>query len=63
MFYCDNEAVVAVLCSRYCKEPCLMHMLRVLFFAEAYYQFRLLPQHVPGASNTLADHLSRNQLL
>ena len=62
VFYFDNEAVVAVLCSRYCKEPRLMHMLRVLFFAEAYYQFRLLAQHVPGASNTLANHLSRNQL-
>ena len=39
-----------------------MHMLQVLFFAEAYYQFRLFAQHVPGISNTLADHLSRNKL-
>ena len=36
MVYCDNEAVVAVLSSHYCKELRLMHMLRVLFFAEAY---------------------------
>ena len=62
LFYCDNEAVVAILSSRYCKEPRLMHMLRVLFFAEAHYQFRLLAQHVPGTRNILADHLSRNQL-
>ena len=62
LVHCDNEAVVAILSSRYCKEPRLMHMLRVLFFAEAHYQFRLLAQHVPGACNILADHLSRNQL-
>ena len=59
---CDNEAVVTILGSRYCKEPTLMHMLRVLFFAEAHYQFRLVAQHIPGTCNTLADHLSRNQL-
>ena len=60
--FCDNEAVVAILGSQYCKEPTLMHMLRVLFFAEAHYQFRLVAQHIPGTRNTLADHLSRNQL-
>ena len=29
--FCDNEAVVTILGSQYCKEPKLMHMLRVLF--------------------------------
>ena len=60
--FCDNEAIVTVLGSRYCKEPTLMHMLRVLFFAEAHFQFRLVAQHIPGTCNALADHLSRNQL-
>ena len=27
LVYCDNEAVVAILSSRYCKEPRLVHML------------------------------------
>ena len=60
--YCDNEAGVTILNSRYCKEPHLMHMLHILFFAEACYQFRWLAQHLLGTCNTLADHLSRNQL-
>ena len=51
-----NEAVVTILGSRYCKEPALMHMLRVLFFAEAHFQFRLVAQHIPGTCNALADH-------
>jgi len=59
---CDNEAVVVVLGRRYSKEPHLMHMLWVLFFAEVHYQFKLSAQHILGICNTLADHLSRNQL-
>ena len=56
---CDNETVVTLLGSRYSREPHLMHML---FVAEAHYQFKLSAQHIPGTRNTLADHLSRNQL-
>ena len=36
---CDNEAVVTVLGSRYSREPHLMHVLRVLFFADWYVLF------------------------
>ena len=59
---CDNEAVVTVLGSWYSREPHLMHMLRVLFFTEAHFQFKMSAQHIPGICYTLADHLSRNQL-
>ena len=59
---CDNEAVVAVLKSKYSKESHLMHMLRILFFVEAHWQFNLSASHVPGKWNHLADHLSRNEL-
>ena len=38
-----------------------MQLLRVLFFVEAHFQFRISANHIAGASNTLADHLSRNQ--
>ena len=60
--FCDNTAVVAALNNKSCKEKHVMHMLRVLFFIEAHHQFKIAATHVAGASNTLADHLSRNQL-
>ena len=59
--FCDNTAVVAALNNRSCKEKQVMHLLRVLFFVEAHSQFRISANHITGSSNTLADHLSRNQ--
>ncbi len=59
---CDNQAVVAVINSRYSKEPAIMQMLRCLFFIEAHGQFSLSAVHLPGACNTLADDLSRDRL-
>ena len=47
--FCDNQAVVAVLSSRSCREDHLMHMLRCLFYIEAYHGFSLRCVHVPGA--------------
>ena len=58
---CDNEAVV-ILNSRYCKDPHLMHMLCMLFFIKAQYQFKITARHIPGILNTLADYLSHNKL-
>ena len=60
--HCDNQAVVAVLNSRYSKDQVLMQMLRCLFFIEAKRQFKLTAVHVPGVHNDLADDLSRNRL-
>ena len=60
--HCDNAAVVAVVKSRYSKEPGLMHMLRCIFFMEAHFACMLSATHVPGAMNTRADELSRNRL-
>ena len=60
--FCDNTAVVAALNNRSSKEKHVMHMLRVLFFIEAHHQFKIAATHIAGSSNTLADHLSRNQL-
>ena len=39
--YCDNQAVVAVLSSRTSREANLMHMLRCLFYIEAFHDFSL----------------------
>ena len=59
---CDNEAVVAIIQSRYSRDDDLMHLLRCLFFIEASSGFNLIAQHIPGSNNTLADNLSRNLL-
>ena len=58
---CDNQAVVAVVRSRYAANDRLMHLLRVLFFLEAQYNFHLMPKHIAGNHNTLADHISCNR--
>ena len=60
--YCDNTAVVAVMWSRYSKEPGLMHMLQCIFFMEAHFACMQSATHVPGAMNTRADELSCNRL-
>ena len=59
---CDNEAVVAVINSRYATDRTLMQMLRCLFFIEAHFQFSLSASHLPGVHNDLADDLSRNNV-
>ena len=59
---CDNEAVVAVINSRSCKDGDMLYLLRSLFFFEAEFQFSLVAAHIPGSLNTLADALSRDNL-
>ena len=59
---CDNQAVVNVLSTRYSRSSPLMHLLRCLFFFEAYYDLYITASHIPGKDNTLADYLSRDQL-
>ena len=56
----DNQAVVAVLTSRSCRDKDLMHLLRCLFFFEAEFHFNLVAIHIPGKLNILADSLSLN---
>ena len=40
----------------------MMHLLRCLFFIEAWFSFELMATYLPGRENTLADDLSRNRL-
>ena len=42
----DNAAVVAVLNFRTCRDRQLMHLLRCLFFYEAYWQFKIWGRHI-----------------
>ena len=39
-----------------------MHLLRCLFFFEAWFSFELVASYLPGRENVLADDLSRNRL-
>lgn len=39
-----------------------MHMLRCLFYIEATFGFHLRCFHIPGAMNTAADSLSRDNV-
>ncbi len=60
---CDNQAVVSILNSGSAKDSHLAHMLRCLFFLESLFDFSVVAWHIPGHTNTMADALSRNQLL
>ena len=60
--HCDNQAVVAVLKGGYCKDPSLAHLLRCLFYLEAFFDITLSGKHVPGVENGAADSISRNNL-
>ena len=58
---CDNLAVVHDIHSRSSRHGHMMHLLRCLFFFEAFYKFSLTCVHIPGKSNELADDLSRDR--
>ena len=62
-FHSDNMAVVAVLNSRTAWTPHLMHLLRCFSFYCAYFRFHFSAKHVPGVMNTVADALSRNNMV
>ena len=69
-FKMDNLAVVQVIQATYCKDPHLMHLIRLLvFFAAhfnllvffaAHFNFWFSASHIAGKRNTRADALSRN---
>ena len=60
--HCDNQAVVAALGSRSCRDSHCMHLLRALVFVEAQHAFQLQPVYIQSTANDLADDLSRNKL-
>ena len=62
LFRSDNQAVVAALASYSARDPPLVHLLRCLFFFEAYFDFEHAVEHVPGSDNGAADALSRNKV-
>ena len=62
LFRSDNQAVVAALSSYSARDPPLTHLLRCLFFIEAYFDFEHTVAHVPGIDNGAADALSRDNM-
>ena len=61
-FHSNNMAIVSVLTTTTAKVPLLMHLLRCLSFFSAYFSFSFSAKHIPGALNSAADALSRNNL-
>ena len=60
---CDNEAVVSILNQGTSRDSDVMHLMRCLAYFAAKFQFFILASHIKGIDNTLADALSRNNLL
>ena len=58
---CNNQAVVAVINARSSLNKDIMHLLRVLFFIEAHFDFMTKATHIPGTENRIADDISRNR--
>ena len=59
-FKVDNLAVVQVIQATYCKDSHLMHLIRLLVFFAAHFNFWFSACHIAGRMNTGADALSRN---
>ncbi|XP_063054526.1 uncharacterized protein LOC134448797 [Engraulis encrasicolus] len=62
VFYCDNEAVVAIINKGRSKCPKLMALVRRLTWQSVMGNFVFSAAHVPGHSNVIADALSRFHL-
>ena len=60
-FKCDNQSLVEAINKGSSKEPVVMHLLRCLWFFSAFFEITIRAASIPGALNTAADKLSRNQ--
>ena len=58
----DNAAVVAAINNNTSRVKEIAHLLRCLAFVVAQWQCHLSAAHIPGAHNTVADAISRNNL-
>ena len=58
----DKMSVVHVFNSTYSKDLHLMHLIHILVFMAAHFDFWFQAQHVEGKSNHPADVLSRTNV-
>ena len=56
---CDNENNVLALNSGRSRSPGMQRCLREIWFLSAAWDFEVIATHIPGVTNTIADHLSR----
>jgi len=63
LLQCDNLSLVNAINKGSSKDPIVMHLLRCLWFFTAYFDIALTATHIPGADNTSADQLSRNNMM
>ena len=57
-----SASVVSIMASQTSKDPLIMHLLRCMHFFWALHNISVRAEHIPGASNTIADAISRNNL-
>ena len=62
LILCDNLSLVNAINKGASKDTLVMHLLRCLWFFTAYFDIILTADHIPGACNTTADELSRNNM-
>jgi len=63
LLQCDNLSLVNAINKGSSKDPIVMHFLRCLWFFTTYFNIALTATHIPGADNTTADQLSRNNMM
>ena len=61
LFQCDNYSVVTAVNKGSSKDPLAMHLLRCLWLFLALYDIDIITEHIAGATNQVADMLSRNR--
>ena len=62
LFFCDNEAIVAVINKQSSKEPTIMSLIRTLVMSALTNNIHFVAKHIPGKRNIIADLLSRSQV-
>ena len=61
LFQCDNYSLVVAINKGSSKHPLVMHLLRCLWLFVALYDIDIVAEHIAGATNQVADMLSRNR--
>ena len=62
LFRCDNMVSVHAVRQAKSQSPDVLHLLRVLNFTAALYDFEYEIEHISGVKNTMADDISRKTL-
>jgi len=62
IFYCDNEATVAIVKKGRSKCIEIMKLMRQLTWCACLHNFQFTAKHVEGSNNCISDALSRLQM-